>query len=324
MSVDHSHEISSHGVTLKINISNVDSDPKDVEELKGNIYAYEKSGEKVIFTSQFTINELRDLYNFLNQYSVIVNSNNNRTGRIIEITAATEVISDLLERADRDDILATLSPIVSSQLTRKDISTLLGRRSTLTQFRDMMENQNSFTEPDWQRFLEDHSWIFGYGLDYRYLGILQRESHISRTALDGSGSVITDFLLSDSRFTKLVELKKPDTPLFESSRNRSDSWKLSKELTYAVSQILAQKANWDYESHSENFGENGERITEETHDVGCILLIGCSSQFTGDNREMGIKRRTFELFRRNLRNIEIILYDELYHRVNRLIEQEED
>jgi hypothetical protein len=112
----------------------------------------------------------------------------------------------------------------------------------------MLENSGSSTEPNWQAFFEANEWIFGYGLKYRYLRILQREAHFSSTNLDGSNDVISDFLLSDTRFTKLVELKAPNTSLFENRRNRSDSWRLSTDLTDAISQILAQKANWELQA----------------------------------------------------------------------------
>lgn len=51
----------------------------------------------------------------------------------------------------------------------------------------------------------ERPWIFGYGLDYRYMSILQREFHASSTDADGSGSVIV-FLMADKRFTVFVEI----------------------------------------------------------------------------------------------------------------------
>jgi len=137
--------------------------------------------------------------------------------------------------------------------------------------------------------------------------------------LDGGNSIITDFLMSDNRFTKLVELKKPNTPLFKSAKNRSESWQLSTELTDAVSQILSQKASWELKAQTPCFDSNGVRIKEVSCDVDCILLIGTSSQFAGDNKESEIKRRTIELYRRNMRNIEILFYDELLERARFIV-----
>jgi len=53
--------------------------------------------------------------------------------------------------------------------------------------------------------------------------------------------------------------------------------------------------------------------------VDCILIIGTSEQFSGNNKESEIKSSTFELYRRNMRNIEIILYDELLERAEFIV-----
>jgi hypothetical protein len=91
--------------------------------------------------------------------------------------------------------------LVSNRLSEDDINTILGRKDALEVFSHMLENSGSYTEPNWQVFFEANEWIFGYGLKYRYLRILQREPHFSSTNLDGSNDVISDFLLSDTRFT---------------------------------------------------------------------------------------------------------------------------
>ena len=107
-------------------------------------------------------------------------------------------------------------------------------------------------------FFEKNTWIFGYGLDYRFYHILQRESHLSGIDLNGKNDVISDFLISDKNFTVIVELKKPNIPLYENDQNRSESWKLSKDITYSISQILAQKAEWQIKSENENFDKDGK------------------------------------------------------------------
>lgn len=114
----------------------------------------------------------------------------------------------------------------------------------LEQYRSVQELGDGVTgEKVWQHFFQKNPWIFGYGLDYRYMSILQREFHASSTDADGSGSVICDYLMADKRFTVFVEIKRPDTELFRASRpQRASTWGLSHELTDAVSQVLEQKA----------------------------------------------------------------------------------
>jgi Domain of unknown function (DUF4263) len=126
-------------------------------------------------------------------------------------------------------------------------------------------------------------------------------------------------LLGDNNFTVIVELKRPDTALFETDKNRSESWRLSRDLTYAVSQILTQKAEWEIKSETKQFTESGQPISQSTVDPKTILIIGHTDQFKGITKEALIKKKTFELFRRNSRAIEIVTYDELLERAKFIV-----
>ena len=125
-----------------------------------------------------------------------------------------------------------------------------------------------------------------------------------------------------SNFTALVELKLPSTPLFTARADRAKSWRLSGDLTAAVSQILEQKASWQVKAEANargNFTEHGELVTQRTLDPRCILIVGSDKMFDGTEQHREVKLRTFELFRRDSRNIEIITYDELLERAKFII-----
>lgn len=324
MSIDHSYLIGRDDVNdLVLNISGLDADSRDVSTLSANIFAHCTSTGSPKFTCQLNIGHLQSLYQHLSQYSVIRDTASVSTGRFIEIQSNHEEIMRVLEHSDNTSLVLALQHIVSNRLTNTDINTILGRKDALDEYERMYENANDYNEIDWQRFFERNEWIFGYGLNYKYLKILQREAHISHTDLNGSNDVITDFLLSDSRFTKIVELKTPTTNLFVNRQNRADSWRLSSELTDAVSQILAQKANWEIESQRSNYTSDGDLIREETHDAECILVIGSISSISGSDREKLIKRKTLELYRRNLKSINILFYDELLERARFIVRSAE-
>ncbi|MBD0845111.1 hypothetical protein PB70LOC_01970 [Pectobacterium versatile] len=324
MSIDHSFLIGSDGVNdLRLNISGLDSESRDVSTLRFNMFAHCSHTGIPRFTCQLEIGHIRELYQRLSQYSVIREIDSSSTGRFVEVSSNHDDIIRLLEHADNTSLILALQHVISNRLTNDDINTILGRKDALTEYQQMYENPDRYNEIDWQRFFERNEWVFGYGLRYRYLSILQREAHISHTDLNGSNDVITDFLMSDSRFTKIVELKTPQTNLFINRQNRADSWRLSSELTDAVSQILAQKANWEIESQRDNYTASGERISEETYDAECILIIGSLNAISGTEREKKIKRKTFELYRRNLKNIDIICYDELLERARFIVRSAE-
>ncbi|MBJ2108481.1 Shedu immune nuclease family protein [Proteus terrae] len=324
MSINHSYDIGNDGVyQLTLNLSGLNDAPMGASELRANIYAYSLTTGSSHFTCQLQLSHLQNLYNYLSQYSVIRDSESSITGRFVEIQNNHEEIMRVLEHSDSTSLILALQHIINNRLTGSDINTILGRKDAINEFEYKLNNSRDYTEADWQHFFEKNNWIFGYGLNYQFLKILQREAHISHTDLNGSNDVIADFLLSDTRFTKLVELKTPETALFSNRKNRSDSWRLSNELTDAVSQILAQKANWEIEGQKENYTSKGTLILERTCDPECILVIGNASSITGNDREKVIKKKTLELYRRNLKSINILFYDELFERAKFIVQNAE-
>jgi len=324
MSLSHSHVIGSDGVNdLVLNISGLDTQEKNIADISACFFAHCSSTGASRFTCKLNIQSLQLLHKYLSSYSVITDDSSLSTGRFVEVKDNYNEIISILEHADNHSLVMALQHLVSNKLTNNDINTILGRKESLSEYESMLEDAENYTEPDWQRFFERNEWIFGYGLKYKFLKILQREAHISKTDLNGGNDVITDFLMSDSRFTKIVELKTPTTKLFTKRQGRSDTWFLSSELTDAVSQILAQKANWEIESQTRNYTSNGDLIHEESFDSECILIIGSLSSIEGTEREKLIKRKTLELYRRNLKNIDILFYDELLDRSRYIVRSAE-
>lgn len=228
---------------------------------------------------------------------------------------------DVLRKLHGDERLQLLEKLKDANLTKEDLDILSGRKDGLETFRTKLFIDKDWDEPKWQDFFENNNWIFGYGLDYRFLKILQREASVSNVDLDGSNVVEGDFLLGSTEFTVLVELKRPDTPLFTTAKNRSHAWKMSSVVLDAVSQVLAQKAEWEVKSRGKNFDTSGKLIRQRTHDPKCLLIIGSKEQFNGSEREQELKYETFELFRRNLRNVELLTYSELFDRADFIVNQ---
>jgi len=247
---------------------------------------------------------------------ILLNLTKPDTSKILVDKDLAELV-DKLSELDNDKRESVLETLRNNVLTKQDLNILSGRKDGLEIFKELFNKD--ITEPEWQAFFKQNSWIFGYGLDYRFLSILQREASVSSTDLDGKNEVKLDYLLGDRNFTIIVELKRPDTPLFEKDKNRSESWKLSKDLTYAVSQILSQKAEWEIKAKTDQFDENGDKIEQDTVDPKTILIIGNTNQFSGSTKTDLIKKKTFELYRRNSRNIEIITYDELLERAQFIV-----
>jgi hypothetical protein len=227
-----------------------------------------------------------------------------------------------LNDLEGEDKIQILTAIKNQNLSEKDLNIISGRIDGLEIFSRKLFDEKDWNEKDWQAFLENNTWILGYGLDYKFLKILQREATVSGVTAAGREAVNVDFLVGDENFTVLVELKRPDTPLFKKNQNRSGSWKLSDDLIDATTQILEQKAEWQIKGKTIQYDIEGKPISQLTVDPKSILIIGDTSEFHGDTLENKIKAETFEMYRRNLRNIEIYTFDEIFNRAEFIISHE--
>jgi hypothetical protein len=229
--------------------------------------------------------------------------------------------------------------ISEGAITSKDIVNTSFRKKELGIFKTLIDESDYWEtyasendiaveseEKVWQSFFEKNEWIFGYGLDYRFQTILQRESHVSNAELDGSNTVIADYLLGDKKFTTFVEIKKPSTALFATLKNRSNSWRLSNDVVYSVSQILEQKASGLIKLDKPHYNSHGDPIIQKGYDSKVILIMGHWKQLEESSNELEseIKKKTFELFRNDSRNIEILTYDEIYDRARFIVEGERE
>jgi len=277
----------------------------------------------------FYDNEFHELLEFLNlvRFIDLTDTSNfklslsNLREKVLVDKSDKELL-DSMSSLHGDDRINFFEKMRESALTRQDLDILSGRKDGLALFYQKLYVHKDWDEPKWQSFFSENTWIFGYGLDYRFLSILQKEAAVSNVDTDGKNTVNSDFLMGSTDFTVLVELKRPDTLLFETSKNRSHSWRLSQYLVHAVSQILAQKAAWEIKSSQKNYDENGDPITQITSDPKAILIIGRKDEVEGNPRDFEIKQKTFELYRRDSRNVEILTYDELYERAYYIVNQE--
>lgn len=243
-------------------------------------------------------------------------------------------ITTLLSGSDGGDVVRDL--LSQGMITTQDLVNTGYRKSQLEIFKKLLYSDylpqykvdigkpDTKNETAWQHFFAVNQWIFGYGLDYRFQGVLQKEFHASDTNAGGSEGVIADFLIGDNKFTTFVEIKLPTTPLFSNAKNRAQSWKLSTELMEAYSQILEQKASGTLkiETTPDLYSDDYNEINQNAYDSKAILIVGGWDQVDKSAEPPGIKkmkRKTLELFRRDSRNIKIITYDELLERASFIV-----
>lgn len=222
----------------------------------------------------------------------------------------------------REELFASLS----GSLSTEEINILLGRKSGLREFQSQMKTC-AWNETKWQDFFEKEQWVFGYGLDYRIMRQFDREASVGQSGTDNQNSPVVDFLMNFTDYSVLVEIKRPDTSIFKSTKNgRAGTWEFSAEFVSAISQILEQQAEWQIASASgQHFDKTGtRRIKTRTRKPKTILVIGAKSEFSksGVQRDEETMLDTFELFRRECSSIDIITFDELLERAQFIAQKE--
>ena len=311
---------------------------KDQEDIEGFeiIKLINETEKERVKLSKFNFAQLKEFLRFISEIDL-----KGITASRLKILDDQELDADsirsiktLLSKEGGAELVETL--INEGIISSKDIVNTSFRKRGIQIFKNLKDNQEYWKtfadengikkhseEKVWQYFFEKNQWIFGYGLDYRYQEILQREVHLSNAELDGSNTVIGDYLLGDNFFTLFIELKKPTTPLFGKKGNRSNSWKLSNDLIESVSQILEHKASGHIQLDKIQY-INGEPLSQRAYDSKVILIIGDWKELdnTETTLEKEIKKKTFELFRRDSRNVEILTFDELFERACYIVEGE--
>jgi len=286
-----------------------------------------KAGEQVKFSlhSEPTLKlyeQLRNLYTVATKGRIGSGKTKLIVGREEEIIQTdvdrAKVINLLLARGHSTEIWNELIRVDPGLATRLSYARIHAqRKSVLEIFKNNLTAQRG--EDWWQDFFETNTWIFGYGLNYQILKSVQAQPRYGGMAVTGKGVQKGDFLQRTEavvKFTVLVEIKRPATQLLGNESYRNGAWELGEELTGGVSQMHANCSKWEKEGSKAE--ENQEALLQQgifTVQPKGILVIGHTNQLSDSSR-----RATFEMFRRNTVNPEILTFDELYERAKFIVE----
>lgn len=192
-----------------------------------------------------------------------------------------------------------------------------------------MLHQSDVSENDWQNFFERNQWIFGYGLNYVFTSGLDGKS--LQTTIRGS-SVIKHGKRPDGLMKTrsaisalcLVEIKKHNTDLLKPNSYRSGTWAPTVELSGAVAQSQGnvRAALDEFENYHRFTDADGNPTGEDfmTVQPRSFLIVGNLSEFQSENGVNVERYRSFEDYRRNLRQPDILTFDELYERARFIVD----
>jgi len=161
--------------------------------------------------------------------------------------------------------------------------------------------EKEVSESDWGKFLKKNLYM----VESRYVHVFDRLNVISARSRE------VDFALIDTHgFLDIFEIKTPKTKLLASSQDRGNFY-WNSEATKAITQ--AEKYLYNAEQRGLALQKDISReLSLDVHIVRprALLVMGHSRQFVEGNQA-----EDFRVLRMSLKNVEIILYDELLERL---------
>lgn len=228
-------------------------------------------------------------------------------------------LETLLRSSKASDLIKAIS---NSSDLEQDIYAVAAKRAALSEFKERLDARGS-SEVDWQAFFERNAWIFGHGLNYVFLDKVSKNLEATTTgnSFNRHGKRVDGLMLTRAQISQyvLVEIKRPDTDLLHKISYRSGCWRVSDELSGAVTQI--QKTVFEFKR--DHFRDDIKDVDGNNTGQIAYAIEPRSFLVVGDMAEIkenDDKITCFELYRRNVRSPEILTFDELYQRASCIVE----
>lgn len=232
--------------------------------------------------------------------------------------------------------------LIEDDSSAEDVIALERRRKVVEIMRTWLEDDTAFDsaaataggpEKAWQNLLEDNPWILGIGLGgqlFTRWSEERLEQAVRGRSINGAGKRVDALLRSQGaiRSLALAEIKHHKTELLGRNEYRPDCWAPSKELAGALVQIqqTTHAAVSDLEHFLADKDEDGGAMSTGTYIFRprSYLIIGSQTEFLGQSGgAIPSKYRSFELFRRNIYEPEVLTFDELLARAEWHVEMAE-
>lgn len=185
---------------------------------------------------------------------------------------------------------------------------LVTLQNLIERFAEMLSKDIS--EKYWQKFFSDNPFIFSSAFSYPIIKFGEQVC-VGGRMFSGSGDKIADFLVKNN-FTDnsaLIEIKTPSTQLLNKSTYRGSVYYPSPDFSGSINQLLDQK--YKFQQEITQLKTNARKYDLESYSVSCLLIIGKTPEEPN-------RKKSFELFRGNSKDIVIITFDELLEKLKQL------
>ena len=217
-----------------------------------------------------------------------------------------ESIAELFESLSSETEFLSLSSL-------KDTKGIVEARliqKALEDFDELYEQrtETSTLEKKWQEFLRNNSWIFSAVFAQPVI-LFKDEAYAGGKNIDNKGGKFSDFLIKNSLTENVAffEIKTHKTKLLESNSYRGDDvFSMTKDLAGSLNQVLNQRDKFQ-KSYANLILESEEPF--ETINSACFVLIGSIEKLSKK------QKYSFELYRSNSRDVEILTFDEIRSKI---------
>jgi hypothetical protein len=219
-----------------------------------------------------------------------------------------EAFMEWARQQDLSSLASSLKNADSTSLINFDAAVTVARlRQFVTEATALLASSD---EGAWQGLLMRESWVISQ-IYAEPLVVIKEQAYVGGKSLDNTGGSVVDYLYTNnvSRNALLVEIKTPAAPLLRTYRGNVMA--PSTDLGGGVQQLL--QARYSFE---EEFRQLVARSSAHLEIVSphCLLVVGNYSTLTDDT-----ERRSFELFRRNARQVDVVTFDELVEKAEQLV-----
>ncbi len=221
-----------------------------------------------------------------------------------------------LEEADQQAVISVLSRNTKAIAeTVPEILTKLRNNIELVTLEVFIERYDTMLcqnlkEKRWQEFFSQNPFILSLGFGYPLIKV-QDQASVGGRKISGSGEKITDFLVKNSltNNTALFEIKTPQTKLLDKAPYREGVFAPSRELSGSINQALDQK--YQFQKQVAQIKETSRIYDIESYAVHSFLIIGKTPTEVD-------QQKSFELFRRNSKDVQVVTFDELLEKLRQL------
>lgn len=219
--------------------------------------------------------------------------------RLLSWAADTEQVQELV---------GALESLGASTLSQLGAAVNIGALHEI--LRIWQEHSGNADESFWQATFTQRSFILEQLFAWPCT-IVKERAYIGGKTVHNTGGNLVDFLVKNQLTSSaaLVEIKTPAAKL-TGANYRDGIPNITGELAGSVIQAATYKASL----HEHYLGLRTTTAEFTVFDPPCVVIIGSSATLTTTEQ-----RRTFELFRRQLSGVQVVTFDELFMRIERLV-----